>query len=93
MRVTVRVQTGAKRQYVALEADGSLKVAVPARPVEGKATEAALKAIAGALGLRQRDVTLFSGATSRTKLVDIEIESEAELASRLRKAAPPDPSE
>lgn len=53
------------------EHDGALVVAVTARAVEGRATEAALGALAEAVGLRRRDVTLVTGAASRTKVVEI----------------------
>ncbi len=49
----------------------ALVVAVPARAVEGKATEAALRAVAEALGVPRRDLRLVTGATSRTKVVEI----------------------
>ena len=52
----------------------ALVVRVTARPVEGQATEAALAAVAEAFGVRRRHVTLVSGATSRTKLVDVDVE-------------------
>jgi uncharacterized protein YggU (UPF0235/DUF167 family) len=48
-----------------------LVVAVQAPAVDGRATAAALKALAEALGVPVRDVNLVSGATSRTKLVEI----------------------
>ena len=51
--------------------DGALVVRVAARAVGGQATEAALAAVADALGVRRRAVTLVTGATSRTKIVDI----------------------
>ena len=47
-------------------------IKVGARAVEGQATEAALRALAEALGIRRRDVTLVSGATSRDKVVEVE---------------------
>jgi hypothetical protein len=40
--------------------------------VDGKATEAALAAVADAFGVRRSAVTLVSGASSRTKIVDID---------------------
>jgi uncharacterized protein YggU (UPF0235/DUF167 family) len=49
----------------------TLVVAVAARAVDGRATEAALRAVAEAFGLPMRELTLVSGATSRTKIVDI----------------------
>jgi uncharacterized protein YggU (UPF0235/DUF167 family) len=59
----------------------AIVVAVTARAVDGKATEAALRAIASAFGVRRADVTLVAGATSRDKVVDINGEA-AELAGR-----------
>ena len=42
-----------------------------ARAVEGAATEAALRAVADALGVRRARVELVHGRTSRDKLVEI----------------------
>jgi hypothetical protein len=53
------------------EHDGALVVRVSARAVDGKATAASLAALAAAFGVRQRAVTLVSGATSRVKVVDV----------------------
>ena len=47
-------------------------VTVTARAVDGKATEAALRAVADAFAVRRRDVTLVTGAASRDKVVDID---------------------
>jgi uncharacterized protein YggU (UPF0235/DUF167 family) len=46
----------------------ALVVAVHAPAVDGRATEAAIRAVADALGLRPRDVVLRAGPTSRDKL-------------------------
>jgi uncharacterized protein YggU (UPF0235/DUF167 family) len=40
--------------------------------VDGKATEAALAAVAAAFGVRRRAVTLVAGAASRTKIVEVD---------------------
>ena len=53
-------------------------VAVSARAVDGAATQAALDALAKALGVRPRQVRLVSGATSRDKLVEVDAD-EAEV--------------
>ena len=50
----------------------ALVVRVSARAVDGAATEAALAAVAKALGVRRRDVRLVTGATSRDKVVEVE---------------------
>lgn len=51
--------------------EDALIVAVQAPAVDGRATDAALKALAQALGCRPAQVRLVSGATSRTKLVEM----------------------
>lgn len=71
VRVTIRVRPGAGRTAVGGEHGGALVVRVAARPVEGQANEAALIALASAFGVRRRSVTLVTGATSRTKIVDV----------------------
>lgn len=44
---------------------------VTPRAVDGKATEAALRALADAVGIRRREVTLVIGATARRKVVEV----------------------
>jgi uncharacterized protein len=87
VRVRIRVRPGASRtsvggSYGAGGADGALVVAVPARAVDGRATEAALAAVAVAFGVRPRQVRLVSGASSRNKVVEIDGDL-AELTPRL----------
>jgi hypothetical protein len=71
MRITVRVRPGASRTAVGGSYDGQLVVKVGARAVDGAATDAVLRAVADALGLRPYEVTLVSGATSRTKVLEV----------------------
>ncbi|HKD87221.1 MAG TPA: DUF167 domain-containing protein [Streptosporangiaceae bacterium] len=71
MRVTIRVRPGSARPGVGGEHDGALVVRVSARAIDGKATAAALAAVAAAFGVRQHAVSLVSGATSRTKVVEV----------------------
>jgi uncharacterized protein YggU (UPF0235/DUF167 family) len=87
MRITIRVRPGSAHPGVGGEHDGALVVRVSARAVDGKATEAALAAVAGSFGVRRNAVRLVSGASSRTKIVDIDADDPRILASLL--AAPP----
>jgi uncharacterized protein YggU (UPF0235/DUF167 family) len=84
--IPVRVRPGASRTRVGGRYDGpygpALLVAVSAPPVDGRATEAVLRAVAEALGLRTRDVTLRAGTTSRDKLLAVTT-ADPELASRV----------
>ena len=52
-----------------------------ARAVDGKATEAALRAVAAAFDVRRRDITLVTGAASRDKVVEIDAQA-ADVTSR-----------
>ena len=57
------VRPGSSRTRVGGEHAGALAVAVTAQAVDGAATEAALAALAQALGLPRRGVWLVRGAT------------------------------
>jgi uncharacterized protein YggU (UPF0235/DUF167 family) len=76
-RLAVRVRPGASRTQVggrhgdSADPTSPLVVAVSARAVDGAATQAVLVAVAKALGVRPRQVTLVRGATSRDKLLEI----------------------
>lgn len=82
VRVAIRVGPGAARTKVGGTHGDALVVKVAARAVEGKATEAALRAVADALGVRRRDVHLVSGATSRDKVVEVSGD-EAEIREKI----------
>jgi len=90
MRVSVRVKPGASRTKVGGQygevsgGQGFLIVFVAERAVDGAATEAVLRAVAKAFGLRRADVDLASAgmATSRTKVLELRGEERA-LSTRL----------
>jgi uncharacterized protein len=83
VRIAIRVKPGSSRTAVGGRHGeaGALTVAVTARAVDGKATEAALRAVADAFRVPRRDVTLVTGATSRDKVVEIDGDA-AVLAGR-----------
>ena len=72
MKVAVRVKPGSARTVVGGRYGDALLVTVTARAVDGKATEAALRALAEAFDVRRRQVSLVTGAASRDKVVDID---------------------
>jgi uncharacterized protein len=71
VRISIRVRPGSAHPGVGGQYAGALVVRVSARAVDGKATEAALAAVAVALGVRRSAVTLVAGGASRTKVVDV----------------------
>jgi uncharacterized protein len=71
VRIAVWVRPGSAHPGVGGEHDGALVVRVSERAVDGRATAAALAAVATALGVRRHAVTLIAGAASRRKIVDV----------------------
>lgn len=71
LRVTIRVQCRVTRPGIGGARGQSLVVRVAAPPDRGKATEAALRAVADAFAVRDRDVRLVAGASSREKIVEV----------------------
>lgn len=60
-----------------------LKARVRARPIEGKANDALVRLVAGALGLPRGAVALVQGDRSRIKRLEITGLGEAEVRARL----------
>lgn len=69
--VKLQVRPGSRVEEVGGAYGGALVVRVTARPEKGRATEAALAAVARAFGVPRGAVTLRSGSASRTKLVEV----------------------
>ncbi len=85
--ITIRVHPGASRTRVGGARgepghDDAVGVWVTQRAVEGRATEAALRALAEALGVRRRSLRLVGGARARTKVVAVD-DPPPDLAERL----------
>jgi hypothetical protein len=71
--VKIHVRPSASATVVGGEYDGALVVRVVEPADGGRATDAALRAVAKALTMPRRSVTLVRGATSRRKLIAIEV--------------------
>ncbi len=82
MRVAIQVKPGSPRPGVGGAYGEALVVRVAEHAVEGRATAAALRAVAEAVGVPVGQVTLVSGATSRAKVVEI-AGDEAAVAERI----------
>jgi uncharacterized protein (TIGR00251 family) len=83
IRIPVRVKTGASRAKVGGRfGEDRLVVAVTARPVDGAANEAVVRAVAEAFGVRLRQVSLVSGHTARSKVLEITVADDDTLALR-----------
>ncbi|MEX2374535.1 MAG: DUF167 domain-containing protein [Dehalococcoidia bacterium] len=71
-RITVRLTPRASRDEIVGERDGVLLVRVTAPPVDGAANDALVRILAKALRVSRGSISIVSGATSRTKVVEID---------------------
>ena len=83
IRLRLHVTPGAREEAITGWRGGSLRVKVRARPERGRANEAALRLLAGHLGLPRASLSIVRGAASREKLVEVDGLSEEELRTRL----------
>jgi uncharacterized protein (TIGR00251 family) len=76
VRIRIRVHPGARRTEVAGRTGPddapALVVRVVAPAADGRANEAVVEALAEAFGVRRRAVRLVTGASSRTKVVEVD---------------------
>jgi uncharacterized protein len=71
-RIQVKVHPRAKRSAVAGRLGDAWKLDLAAPPAEGKANEECIRFLAELAGIPRSRVRIITGATARTKLIDIE---------------------
>lgn len=71
MKLSIITHANAKRPRVEEDLTGMLHVYVNAPPLEGKANQAALEALAKHFGVRKSAVSLLSGHKSKQKVFEI----------------------
>lgn len=67
----LHVQPGARREELAGQHGGRLKVRIKAPPVEGRANRNLIKFLANLFGIAPRDITLLRGESGRDKRLRI----------------------
>ena len=75
VRIAVQIAPNAKRNEVLGVFDDALKIRLQAQPIEGKANEALIKYIAGALGVSRSCVVITHGHTNKRKLLEVNVQS------------------
>jgi len=80
----VRVQPRARKNAIVGELGDSLKLALTAPPIEGRANQACIEFLAELLKVPRSSVTITAGQTSRNKVVCIHGLTATEVADRLR---------
>jgi uncharacterized protein (TIGR00251 family) len=86
-RVTVKVHPRARRSAVSGRLGEAWKVDLTAPPVEGKANEECVRFFAELAGVPRSRVRVVTGATSRTKVVEVEGVAQ-EVLERILSAPP-----
>ena len=81
MKIAVRVRPRSARTEVGGRHGEALVVRVREPAAEGRANEAAVRALAASFGVPRRAVRIVSGATARQKVVEIDGD-ERDLANR-----------
>jgi len=71
VRIAVQISPNAKRSEVLGVFDDALKIKLQAQPIEGKANEALVKYIAGALKVARSSVAITHGHTNQRKLLEV----------------------
>ena len=83
-RLAVRLTPRAASERIdGFDAAGVLRVRVTAPPVDGKANHALIRLLANQLDVPARDIAIVSGASSRSKVVNVDGLSEDDLRARL----------
>lgn len=81
--IRVRVQPKASRESVVGEAEGRIRIALTAPPVEGEANAALVAFLAKTLGVPKRNVAIESGMRGREKTVRVEGTRASEVRAKL----------
>jgi uncharacterized protein (TIGR00251 family) len=71
VRIAVQITPNARKTEVIGVLDGALKLKLQAQPIEGKANEALVKFLAGALSVSRSAVTITHGLTNKRKLIEV----------------------
>jgi len=82
----VKVHARARKNAIAGVVGDSLKLALTAPPLEGRANEACIAYLAEFLNVGRSSVTIAAGETSRHKLIRVAGLSAAQVEAKLRDA-------
>lgn len=84
VRFSVKVQPKARRNAIVGELGDTLKVALTAPPVDGRANEACIEFFAEILRVARSAVSIASGQTSRNKVIRVTGITAAQVHDRLK---------
>lgn len=70
--LSVKVKPNARQQTIRHKDDGSLTIQLRASPIAGKANQELIQLLAEEFGVPKASVRIKSGATSKTKRIEID---------------------
>lgn len=73
MKISVKVKASSSREKVERIDDSNYAVWVKAKPADGKANEAVIKALAGHFGTAKSNINLLKGQASKHKILEINV--------------------
>ena len=85
-RLTLRVSPGARRSELVGRHGAGWKVRVTAAPEAGRANEAVLRVLAGALAVPRDRLAVVAGATARDKVIELSGLTREEAEQRLARS-------
>ena len=71
MKISITVKTNSKRPGIERMSDGSYRVSVNAPPIEGKANEAVIDALADCFSVRKSAVRIVKGLRGKKKVIEV----------------------
>lgn len=82
IKITVRVQPGARKNELLGFQDDVLRIKIAAPPVDGKANRELIAFLSEVLEIRKSDITIEKGETAKRKLVGITGITKAQVMER-----------
>jgi uncharacterized protein len=71
--IRVKVKPNARDSELVQVNDGSWIARIKAPPIDGRANDELIRLVAAHFGVRRADVAIRSGASSRSKSIDIDV--------------------
>src|SRR5450830_1474932 len=82
IKITVRVQPGARKNELLGFQEDILRIKIAAPPVEGKANRELIVFLSEVLGIRKSDITIEKGETTKRKTVGITGATKTQIMER-----------
>jgi uncharacterized protein (TIGR00251 family) len=83
VRLTVKIQPGAKKSEIIGWEGDALKIRIAAQPIDGKANEALIAFLAKTWKLKRSDIMILHGTSGRLKYLEVPDSIQTQLPEKL----------